>query len=88
MIHESPAYELAVEIEKSAYGNHLRFVSFVPTARRPELQERFRASLTTAELTTLYMAIGHALRDVAVHASRSPDEPPGRDDECVEPVRH
>jgi hypothetical protein len=87
LIHQGPAYELSVCIEAGPYGHHLKFVSFVPIARNPELQVRFQAHLSREELAVLHQAIGEALRQAlrvtgrnkAVRASRSLSEPVGWD---------
>lgn len=79
LIHQGPAYELSVAIEAGPYGHHLKFVSFVPVARNPEHQVRFEAHLSREELEVLHQAIGQALREKAVRASRSLPEPAGCD---------
>jgi hypothetical protein len=61
IIHQGPAYELSVGIESTKYGLHLRVLSYVPVAQRPERQVRFQTVLTTEELETLHQAIGKAL---------------------------
>jgi hypothetical protein len=61
LIHQSPAYELSVAIDTGRYGHHLKFVSFVPVARRPQPQVRLQANLSTRELRALHRAIGVAL---------------------------
>ena len=75
LIHQGPAYELSLAIEASPYGHHLKFISFVPIARNPEHQARFEAHLSREELEVLHEAIGQALRQKAVRASRSLPEP-------------
>jgi hypothetical protein len=75
LIHQGPAYELSIDVDSSAYGHHLKFVTFVPTARNPEPQVKFQANLSRAELAELHAAIGRALAGQAVRASRSPGEP-------------
>ena len=61
LIQQSPAYELSLEIREAPSGHSLRFISFVPTARRPERQVRFAANLSGAELAALHAAIGRVL---------------------------
>jgi hypothetical protein len=61
-ITHTPAFELIAELAPSSYGFKLQFDSFVPTARRPEVQRRFQASLTAAELRSLRQLIDDALR--------------------------
>ena len=75
LIHQGPAYELSLAIEASPYGHHLKFISFVPIARNPEQQPRFQAHLSREELEALHEAIGQALRQKTVRASRSLPEP-------------
>ena len=62
-IQQGPAYKLSVSIAAGMYGHHLKFCSFVPTARRPEEQVRFQTTLTRVELLALHQAIGSALQD-------------------------
>ena len=75
LIHQGPAYELSLDIASSAYGYHLKFLSFVPTARNPEPQVKFQANLSEQELAQLHEAIGLALATKAVRTSSSPGEP-------------
>jgi len=77
-IHQGPAYELSVAIDAGPYGHHLKFISFVPIARNPEHQARFEAHLSREELGVLHEAIGQALRQKVVRASRSLPEPAAR----------
>ena len=74
LIHQGPAYELSLDIASSAYGYHLKFETFVPTARNPEPQVKFQANLSEQELTQLHEAIGLALSTKAVRTSSSPGE--------------
>ena len=48
-----PAYELRAEIRHTPYGHHVRFLSFVPSARRPEEQVKFQGLFSTAQLRAL-----------------------------------
>ncbi len=66
LIHQGPAYELSLTIDTAPHGHHLRFISFVPTARHPQPQVKFRANLSTAELVELHGAIGRALAGLQV----------------------
>lgn len=61
LIQATPAYELSLDINPTAYGHHLRLLSFVPTARRPEDQVKFQAVFSVAELTALRDSIDRAL---------------------------
>jgi hypothetical protein len=74
LIHQGPAYELSLDIASSAYGYHLKFETFVPTARNPEPQVKFQANLSEQELAQLHEAIGLALATKAVRTSSSPGE--------------
>jgi hypothetical protein len=60
-IQTTPAYELAVELRHTGYGQHLRLISLMPGARRPEEQVRFQAVLGTPELRILRDAIDQVL---------------------------
>ncbi len=66
LIHQGPAYELSIDIDSSAYGHHLKFVTYVPTARNPEPQVKFQANLSRAELAELHEVIGRALASESV----------------------
>lgn len=48
-----PAYELRAEIRHTAYGHHIRLLSFVPSARRPEEQVKFEGLFSTDQLRAL-----------------------------------
>ena len=48
-----PAYELRAEIRHTPYGHHVRLLSFVPSARRPEEQVKFQGLLSTDQLRAL-----------------------------------
>ena len=48
-----PAYELRAEIRHTAYGHHVRLLSFVPSARRPEEQVKFQGLFSTDQLRAL-----------------------------------
>jgi hypothetical protein len=63
-IQATPAYELSVDLRHTDFGHHLRFISFLPHARRPEGQVRFQALFTTPELQALRRAIDDALSRV------------------------
>lgn len=72
LIQSTPAYQLSAEIAPLPHGHHLRLVSFVPTARRPEEQVRFQATLSVTELLALKQLIDRA---VAAAAGGAPGEP-------------
>ena len=56
-----PAYELKAEICRTPYGHHLRFCSFVPSARRPEEQVKFQGLFSNDQLRALRDLIDRAL---------------------------
>jgi hypothetical protein len=53
VIQTNPSYELSIDIALTDHGHSLKFISFVPTARRPEDQVRYQVLLSTAELKAL-----------------------------------
>ena len=57
-------YQLALTIRPTVYGHHLKFSSFVPTARRPQEQLRFQLLLTRQEMQALHQALGRALEEL------------------------
>lgn len=61
MIQATPAYELSIDLQQTAHGHHLRFISAMPHARRPEDQIRFQAVFSAPELQALHRAIDEAL---------------------------
>ena len=61
IIQATPAYQLSVDISDTDHGHSLRFISFGPTARRPEEQVRFQGLFSTAELKSLSDALNQAL---------------------------
>lgn len=63
-IQATPAYELYVDLRQTDHGHHLRFISAVPHARRPEDQTQFQAVFSTPELQALRRAIDEALAPV------------------------
>jgi hypothetical protein len=60
-IQATPAYELSIDLRQTDHGHHLRFISAMPHARRPEDQTRFQAVFSTPELQALRRAIDEAL---------------------------
>jgi hypothetical protein len=60
-IQTTPAYELSVDIRSTAHGHSLKLLSFVPTARHPEDQVKFKGLFSTAELESLRDALNLAL---------------------------
>ena len=63
LIHAGPAFELSVAIAPNRMGHHVRFLTFVPIASRPEHQVRLEALLSPRELRRLQQAIEQALQD-------------------------
>lgn len=61
LIHQGLAYELSLAIDPTPYGHHLRFLSHVPTARRPEQQVRFQTTLSGTQLQALRDVIDRAI---------------------------
>ena len=66
LIQSTPAYQLSADITPTAHGHNFRFISFVPTARRPEEQVKFQATFSRAELASLRDLIDDVL---SVHPS-------------------
>jgi hypothetical protein len=66
LIQSTPAYELSADIASSRLGHSLRFISFVPTARRPEEHVKLQALLSTAELRALRALLDQALEAASV----------------------
>ncbi len=58
------SYQLALTIRLTPYGHHLKFSSFVPTARRPQEQLRFQLLLARQEMLDLHQALGRALEEL------------------------
>lgn len=69
-IIKSPAYELSADIEHSGDRFSLELLSFVPTARRPEVQRKLQTSLTRDQLQTLGRLIDAALAAHVVPAAQ------------------
>jgi hypothetical protein len=57
-------YQLALTIQPTPYGHHLKFSSFVPTARRPQEQLRFQLLLAREDMRALHQALGRALEEL------------------------
>ncbi|MGY0194570.1 hypothetical protein ACWA7J_05780 [Leptothrix sp. BB-4] len=64
ILHANPAYQLSAQLQSSHHGHHLQFVSFVPTARRPERQVRFQTLLSRTDLLGLRALIDAQLQDI------------------------
>lgn len=60
-IQTTPAWQLDARIGQTPYGHHLVLSSFVPTARRPEHQVKFQATLSRDELLKLKAVVDQAL---------------------------
>ena len=61
VFHSSPAYELSAQVQHTPCGSQLSFISFVPTANRPETQVKFQACLSKPELQALRDCLDQAL---------------------------
>jgi hypothetical protein len=61
IFHSSPAYELSAQVQHTPCGSQLSFISFVPTANRPEAQVKFQACLSKPELQALRDCLDQAL---------------------------
>ena len=61
IFHSSPAYELSAQVHHTPCGSQLTFISFVPTANRPEAQVKFQACLSKPELQALRDCLDQAL---------------------------
>lgn len=64
-IQKIAAWHLNASVAPTPYGHFLTFTTYVPTARRPEEQVKFAATLSTEELRCLRDVIDQAL-DVTV----------------------
>lgn len=53
LLISGPAYALRAELLRTPYGRHLRFVSFVASARRPEDQVKFQGLFSADQLRAL-----------------------------------
>ena len=62
---QTPCWQLDARIGQTPYGHHLVISSFVPTARRPEHQVKFQATLSADELRRLRDVIDQALEVAA-----------------------
>ena len=62
IFHSSPAYELSAQVQHTPCGSQLSFVSFVPTANRPEARVKFQACLSKSELQVLRDCMDQALK--------------------------
>ncbi len=57
-------YQLTLTIRPTPYGHHLKFSSFVPTARRVQYQPWFQMLLARQEMLDLHQALGRALEEL------------------------
>ena len=64
IFHTSPAYELSAQVQHTPCGSQLSFISFVPTANRPEAQVKFQACLSKPELQALRDCLDQALKNL------------------------
>ena len=61
LIQATPAYELRADISATTHGYDFRFITFVPTARRPEEHMKFQGLFSAAELAALRELIAAVL---------------------------
>lgn len=61
IIQKTDAWELEVETQPGPYGTAIIFLSYVPTARRPEKQTQFKLLLQRHELEALQKVLSDAL---------------------------
>jgi hypothetical protein len=69
VIHSSPAYRLSVQLTPHRGGTTLKFISFVPTARRPEEQTKFQVTLTDQELAIFALELQKVLPNAVATAT-------------------
>jgi hypothetical protein len=61
IVQASSAYELSADIAPTPYGHHLRIISRVPKARRPQDQVQFQGLFSRQDLLALRDCIEGAL---------------------------
>ena len=61
IVQASAAYELSADITPTPYGHHLRIISRIPTARRPQDQVQFQGLFSRQDLLALRDCIEGAL---------------------------
>jgi len=61
IIQKTDAWELEVETKPGPYGTTVVFLSYVPTARRPEKQTQYKLLLQRHELEPLQKVLSDAL---------------------------
>lgn len=69
IIQDTPAYQLVLDLEQTNYGVNVRFISFVPTARRPEEQVKLQLVLSLEELDQIQKAIQKVLAQAVASAT-------------------
>lgn len=69
----SPAYELTIDLNATPYGHDLQLRSFVPMARVPERQVRFRTVLDRRGLEALRDVVEAALGAAACGGPNAAD---------------
>lgn len=60
-IQQSDAWRLDADVIETPTGVTVRFISFIPTARRPEEQLKLQLNLTREELDTLQKFLADAV---------------------------
>ena len=61
IVQASAAFELSADIAPTPYGHHLRIISRIPTARRPQDQVQFQGLFSRQDLLALRDCIEGAL---------------------------
>jgi hypothetical protein len=65
-IQQTEAWRLDVELIETKWGATVRFISFVPSARRPEEQVKLQLNLSHAELETLQKVLSEAVASATI----------------------
>ena len=65
-IQQTEAWRLDAELIETKHGATVRFISFVPSARRPEEQVKFQLHLTHDELERLQKFFSAAVASATI----------------------
>jgi hypothetical protein len=65
-IQQTEAWRLDVELTETQWGATVRFISLVPTARRPHEQVKLQLNLSHAELETLQKFLSEAVASATI----------------------
>ena len=63
IVQASAAYELSADIAPTPYGHHVRIISRIPTARRPQDHVQFQGLFSRRDLLALRDCIERALEN-------------------------